>query len=307
MNEEQKIELYDFVQQGLEKEGQSISESCAEFASLNSLSFKECQEEYVKVSAEQTKLRQNFEKALQSAIKMSEKKIHELNGVVSPKHRQFEEWESELLDLAVKANRSMSRLTLSKYLADVLPHRTAGAYAAKLYRSDVKNKKLKPVSSQDNKHLEGIVTECIVTKIMDYGAILTTHDGKKGLLHISEINNSYIDNIYNYLYEGQKIKAVITIKNGRLGFSTKKIGGIKKLDPDFIPPAFEVVDKVPDIVQPKAEEMVRTNNVAMCLNEAISRFEEGLISLKKLRGMVEEESDQIKVLKTVKDQLLKLL
>ena len=47
-----------------------------------------------------------------------------------------------------------------------------------------------------------------VTRILPYGAMMIFEDETMGLLHISEISNSYIRNIYRYL----KVGAVYQVK-----------------------------------------------------------------------------------------------
>lgn len=47
-----------------------------------------------------------------------------------------------------------------------------------------------------------------VTRILPYGAMMIFEDETMGLLHISEVSNSYIRNIYRYL----KVGAVYQVK-----------------------------------------------------------------------------------------------
>ena len=52
------------------------------------------------------------------------------------------------------------------------------------------------------------IIQGVVTRILPYGAMLVFEDETMGLLHISEISNSYIRNIYRYL----KVGAVYQVK-----------------------------------------------------------------------------------------------
>ena len=54
----------------------------------------------------------------------------------------------------------------------------------------------------------GEIVQGVVTRILPYGAMLIFEDETMGLLHISEISNSYIRNIYRYL----KVGAVYQVK-----------------------------------------------------------------------------------------------
>lgn len=60
------------------------------------------------------------------------------------------------------------------------------------------------------------IVQGVVTRILPYGAMLVFEDETMGLLHISEISNSYIRNIYRYL----KIGAVYQVKV--LSFDSEK-------------------------------------------------------------------------------------
>lgn len=49
----------------------------------------------------------------------------------------------------------------------------------------------------------------IVTNIKKYGAFLSFENGYIGLLHISEISDSFINDITNYIHVGDKIEVSI--------------------------------------------------------------------------------------------------
>jgi len=55
-----------------------------------------------------------------------------------------------------------------------------------------------------------------ITKIMDFGAVVTFLSNKDGLVHISQISTSRIKNIHDHLKEGQKVQVKI-IEIDRLG------------------------------------------------------------------------------------------
>jgi len=94
----------------------------------------------------------------------------------------------------------------------------------------------------------GEIIEGTIVNIRDFGAIMIFADGKKGLLHISEVANVYIRNIYKYLKIGKtyQVKIIGIEDDGFLKLSMSKISeeekeeyhknGIKKvkIDPEFI-------------------------------------------------------------------------
>ena len=70
----------------------------------------------------------------------------------------------------------------------------------------------------------GSVVEGKVTGITKFGAFVSLPEGKSGLVHISEIAYSYVNDVKDHLKEGQEVKVkVIGIdENGRINLSIKK-------------------------------------------------------------------------------------
>ena len=63
-----------------------------------------------------------------------------------------------------------------------------------------------------------------VTGITKFGAFVALAPGKSGLVHISEIANTYVSDISTFLSVGQEVKVKIigVDDNGRLNLSNKK-------------------------------------------------------------------------------------
>ena len=70
----------------------------------------------------------------------------------------------------------------------------------------------------------GSIVEGKVTGITKFGAFVSLPENKSGLVHISEIAYSYVNDVKDYLKEGQEVKVkVIGIdENGRINLSIKK-------------------------------------------------------------------------------------
>ena len=70
----------------------------------------------------------------------------------------------------------------------------------------------------------GTVLEGKVTGIMKFGAFVALPEGKSGLVHISEVSNTYVTDVKDFLTEGQQVKVkIISIdSSGRLNLSIKK-------------------------------------------------------------------------------------
>ena len=70
----------------------------------------------------------------------------------------------------------------------------------------------------------GSIIEGKVTGITKFGAFVSLPEGKSGLVHISEIAYTYVNDVKDHLTEGQEVKVkVIGIdENGRINLSIKK-------------------------------------------------------------------------------------
>lgn len=71
----------------------------------------------------------------------------------------------------------------------------------------------------------GAIVEGTVVKIADFGAFVELPDKKTGLVHISEIADSYVTDIHAHLKEGQKIQVKFLGINekGKYDLSIKQI------------------------------------------------------------------------------------
>lgn len=69
----------------------------------------------------------------------------------------------------------------------------------------------------------GSIMEGKVSAIMKFGAFVALEGGRSGLVHISEIANSYVNDVHDYLQEGQSVKVrVLASENGKINLSIKK-------------------------------------------------------------------------------------
>lgn len=70
----------------------------------------------------------------------------------------------------------------------------------------------------------GSIVEGKVTGITKFGAFVSLPEGRSGLVHISEIAYTYVNDVKDHLQEGQQVKVkVIGIdENGRINLSIKK-------------------------------------------------------------------------------------
>jgi polyribonucleotide nucleotidyltransferase len=65
-----------------------------------------------------------------------------------------------------------------------------------------------------------------VTKIMDFGAVVSFLPNKDGLVHISQISSKRVSDVRDYLQEGQevKVKVIEVDRGGKVRLSIKEAG-----------------------------------------------------------------------------------
>lgn len=70
---------------------------------------------------------------------------------------------------------------------------------------------------------EGTVLEGKVTGITKFGAFIALPEGKSGMVHISEVANTYVNDIHDHLSDGQtvKVKVLSVTPEGKVNLSIK--------------------------------------------------------------------------------------
>lgn len=69
----------------------------------------------------------------------------------------------------------------------------------------------------------GSILEGKVTTITKFGAFVALGGGKSGLVHISEIANSFVNDVHDFLQEGETVKVrVLSAESGKINLSIKK-------------------------------------------------------------------------------------
>ena len=69
----------------------------------------------------------------------------------------------------------------------------------------------------------GDIVEGVVTGLAKFGVFVKISDTEKGLVHISELSNSYVKKVEDVVNEGDTVTVkVLSIDNGRLNLSIKQ-------------------------------------------------------------------------------------
>ena len=70
----------------------------------------------------------------------------------------------------------------------------------------------------------GAIVEGKVKTITNFGAFVALPENKTGMVHISEVANTYVSDIRQHLTEGQDVKVmVIGTENGKINLSMKRL------------------------------------------------------------------------------------
>lgn len=69
----------------------------------------------------------------------------------------------------------------------------------------------------------GAIVEGKVKQIAKFGAFIALPDNQTGMVHISEVAHTYVNDIHDFLTEGQTVQVmVISIENGKINLSIRR-------------------------------------------------------------------------------------
>lgn len=70
----------------------------------------------------------------------------------------------------------------------------------------------------------GQIVDGVVTNVLKFGAFINLPEEKSGLVHISEISDSYVEKVEDFLEKGQKVKVKILSLDdrGKIALSIKE-------------------------------------------------------------------------------------
>lgn len=117
----------------------------------------------------------------------------------------------------------------------------------------------------------GSIVEGVVTGITNFGAFIELGEGKTGLVHISEVANTFVRDIKDFLKENDKVKVkVIGIdEKGKISLSIKQT---EAKPPQRPPQRPQRHDRAPRVEQVSFEDK---------LNKFLKESDERLQDLKK--------------------------
>lgn len=111
----------------------------------------------------------------------------------------------------------------------------------------------------------GAIVTGKVTGIKKFGAFITLDGGQNGLVHISEIANSYVSDVNDYLKDGQavKVKVIAIDEGGRINLSIKKAAEATPVPSAREPRNYQpkpVANKTGDSFEDKLKQFLQDSN-----------------------------------------------
>ncbi len=121
----------------------------------------------------------------------------------------------------------------------------------------------------------GAVLEGKVKSITNFGAFISLPENKTGLVHISEVANTYVSDIREHLTEGQDVKVVVIgAEPGKVNLSIKRLEASQPRQQDNRParrsaPASRPVTPPP---QPKTADQLFEEKLKQFMSESDSKI-----------------------------------
>ena len=79
------------------------------------------------------------------------------------------------------------------------------------------------MSTNNNNPNTGDIVEAEVFKVTSFGAFVKLPTGQRGLIHISQVADNFVENISDYLKLGDKLEArIINIDGNKIDLTLKK-------------------------------------------------------------------------------------
>jgi S1 RNA binding domain protein len=93
-----------------------------------------------------------------------------------------------------------------------------------LFMGDWYNSKAKGSSTDSMEWEVGSIVPGRVTGITKFGAFVALGNGKSGLVHISEVSGSFVNDVHDFLSEGQEVqvKVLSVTPEGKINLSIKQ-------------------------------------------------------------------------------------
>lgn len=116
----------------------------------------------------------------------------------------------------------------------------------------------------------GSILEGKVTGIINFGAFVALPGGKSGLVHISEIANTFVKDVHEHLQVGQtvKVKVLDVNEQGKINLSLKRVAEEDQKEPEKKPVP------LPQLMRPHMADMGELNppTTDLSFEEKLKKF-----------------------------------
>lgn len=184
----------------------------------------------IKIEGINEKIMENaLERALQARLHI----LGQMNEVLSTSRQDLSENAPSMKTMKIDADkirdvigkggatiRSITEET--KAQIDIDDDGTIRVYGANAQSRDAAVERILAITAEAE---VGEIYEGTVARIVDFGAFVTILPGKDGLVHISQIAEERVENVSDYLSEGQKVKVKVldVDQRGRIKLSMKEL------------------------------------------------------------------------------------
>ena len=119
----------------------------------------------------------------------------------------------------------------------------------------------------------GEIVEGKVKTITNYGAFITLPGGKTGMVHISDIANTFVSNIRDHLTEGQDVKVMVTgIDGNKINLSIKRLAAPARQDAPRRAPAPRPARPATPPPAPKTADQLFEEKLKQFMTESDSKI-----------------------------------
>ncbi len=85
---------------------------------------------------------------------------------------------------------------------------------------------LEAIKAMTREFKVGEIVEGPIVKILDFGAIVDLGGGMDGMIHVSELKEGFVKNVYDVVKLGDFVRAkIVKVEDGRIGLSLKQMAG----------------------------------------------------------------------------------
>lgn len=161
--------------------------------------------------------------------------LERMNAVISTPSQEMSEYAPRVLTIKIDPERIRDVIgkggstirAITEQTGTVIDISDDGTVKISSHDKDARDRARDKVEQLTTDIKVGSIYEGRVVKLMDFGAFVTILPGKDGLVHISQISHNRVEQVSDYLNEGDtvRVKVLEVDRQGRVRLSMKAVGG----------------------------------------------------------------------------------